>query len=156
MWNELDCYLYEVISCKLFLKAFNSEKLLPQALKQCGHDTEMVGKWHVVMFHEDYQPHRRGTIIFWDFLLVVRIIGHTQNATTHLRSIIYSYIRLGYSATATANLVAALNAASSNATMFPRMVVWNVLVYIQYELIYALSFDCIAKLKSFFYWNIGH
>ena len=34
--------------------------------------------------------------------------------------------------------------------MFPRMVVWNVLVYIQYELIYALFFDCIAKLKSFF------
>ena len=40
-------------------------------------------------------------------------------------------------------------AASSIATIFPRMGVWNVLVYIQYELIYASSFDCIAKLKSF-------
>ena len=90
------------------------------------------------------------SIIFWDFWLVVRIFGHTENATTQLGSIIYSYIRLGYSATATEDLVAALNAASSNATMSPRMGVWNVLVYIQYELIYASSFDCIAKLKSFF------
>ena len=52
---------------------------------------------------------------------MVRIFGHTENATTQLGSIIYSYIRLGYSATATEDLVAALNAASSNATMSPRM-----------------------------------
>ena len=36
------------------------EKLLPEALKDCGYQTEMFGKWHVGMYHEDYQPHRRG------------------------------------------------------------------------------------------------
>ena len=36
------------------------EKLLPEAMKDCGYKTEMFGKWHVGMFHEDYQPHRRG------------------------------------------------------------------------------------------------
>ena len=50
------------------LKAFTSEKLLPQALKQCGYNTEMYGKWHVGMFHEDYQPHRRGFDHFLGFL----------------------------------------------------------------------------------------
>ena len=41
---------------------------MPQALKQCGYDTEMYGKWHVGMFHEDYQPHRRGFDHFLGFL----------------------------------------------------------------------------------------
>ena len=50
------------------MKALKSEKLLPQALKQCGYDTEMYGKWHVGMFHEDYQPHRRGFDHFLGFL----------------------------------------------------------------------------------------
>ena len=32
-----------------------NEKLLPEAMKDCGYKTEMFGKWHVGMYHEDYQ-----------------------------------------------------------------------------------------------------
>lgn len=44
------------------------EKLLPEALKQCGYDTEMFGKWHVGMFHKDYHPQNRGFDHFLGFL----------------------------------------------------------------------------------------
>ena len=41
---------------------------MPEALKQCGYDTEMFGKWHVGMFHKDYHPQNRGFDHFLGFL----------------------------------------------------------------------------------------
>ena len=31
-----------------------------KALKQCGYETEMFGKWHLGFYKEEYQPHFRG------------------------------------------------------------------------------------------------
>ena len=43
------------------------EKLLPEALKKCGYQTEMVGKWHLGLFQEDYLPQNRGFDRFLGF-----------------------------------------------------------------------------------------
>ena len=45
-----------------------NEKLLPEAMKQCGYDTEMFGKWHLGMFKEAYHPQHRGFDHFLGFL----------------------------------------------------------------------------------------
>ena len=37
-----------------------SEQLLPEALKQCGYKTELIGKWHGGMFQTPYLPQYRG------------------------------------------------------------------------------------------------
>ena len=43
------------------------EKLLPEALKKCGYNTEMIGKWHLGMFTEDHLPQNRGFDHFMGF-----------------------------------------------------------------------------------------
>ena len=43
------------------------EKLLPEALRKCGYNTEMIGKWHLGMFTEDYLPQNRGFDHFMGF-----------------------------------------------------------------------------------------
>jgi arylsulfatase A-like enzyme len=38
-----------------------------KALKQCGYNTEMVGKWHLGFFRSDYCPQNRGFDHFMGF-----------------------------------------------------------------------------------------
>lgn len=44
------------------------EKLLPEALKKCGYNTDMFGKWHLGFFQKDYCPQYRGFDRFLGFL----------------------------------------------------------------------------------------
>ena len=44
------------------------EKLIPDALKQCGYNTEMIGKWHLGFFQKEYCPQYRGYDHFLGFL----------------------------------------------------------------------------------------
>jgi len=37
-----------------------SEELLPQALKKCGYNTELIGKWHMGMYQKEFLPQYRG------------------------------------------------------------------------------------------------
>lgn len=39
-----------------------------KALKQCGYETEMFGKWHLGFYKEEYQPHYRGFDHYLGFL----------------------------------------------------------------------------------------
>ena len=33
-----------------------TEKLMPEALKKCGYNTDIFGKWHLGMFDKRYHP----------------------------------------------------------------------------------------------------
>ena len=37
-----------------------SETLVSNALKTCGYNTELIGKWHLGYYREDYCPQNRG------------------------------------------------------------------------------------------------
>ncbi|CBY30794.1 unnamed protein product [Oikopleura dioica] len=46
-----------------------SETLLPQALKKCGYNTSMHGKWHLGFYTEKHCPQNRGFDRFFGFYL---------------------------------------------------------------------------------------
>lgn len=44
------------------------EKMIPDALKTCGYNTELIGKWHLGFFQKEYCPQYRGYDHFLGFL----------------------------------------------------------------------------------------